>query len=269
MTNTPDGGPIKDSGAAFALLTQSTLAELPDWLDNARQTGAAALIDKEVGWTSFDVVGKLRNCTRIKKVGHAGTLDPLATGLLILCFGKATKSLQHFQAQNKRYEAIIKLGATTQTYDAEGAEENVCDVQHITPDMISEAISAFEGAIDQAPPMFSAVKKNGVPLYKLARKGQTVERATRRVFIDSIKVRSYETPLLSLSIQCSKGVYIRTLAHDIGAKLGTGAYLSALRRTGIGSYSVDDAPTVHQVVDAVRNTSAPDIDHQLNDPVAT
>jgi tRNA pseudouridine55 synthase len=236
------------------LLTRDTLNEYERWTEAARETGAVALIDKERGWTSFDVVAKLRGITRIKKIGHAGTLDPLATGLLIVCLGKMTKSIESFQAQRKAYRAVIKLGATTATDDAEAAEENITSVAHLTNHDIAASVQAFVGEIQQVPPMFSALKQNGVPLYKMARKGRTVERPARTVSIYNISVCSLELPFVTLDVECSKGTYIRSLARDIGERLGTGAYLYGLRRTAIGEYLVEHAVTLADIRQAAAAT---------------
>jgi tRNA pseudouridine55 synthase len=232
------------------LLTKQTLASFADWLHHARDNaseGSAVLVDKEKGWTSFDVVAKLRGMTRIQKIGHAGTLDPLATGLLIVCLGKATKSIDMFQQQTKGYYAVVKLGATTKTDDAEAEEEHCTSTAHLTEEQIVGVAQGFVGTIEQIPPMFSAIKKNGVPLYKLARKGQEIERAPRQVTVDTIVVERVELPFVTLQITCSKGTYIRSLARDIGAALGVGGYLADLRRTSIGAYSVEDAVAVSDI----------------------
>jgi tRNA pseudouridine55 synthase len=232
------------------LLTKETLASFADWLHHARDTaseGSAVLVDKEKGWTSFDVVAKLRGMTRIQKIGHAGTLDPLATGLLIVCLGKATKSIDTFQQQTKGYYAVVKLGATTKTDDAEAEEEYCTSITHLTEEQIVGVAQGFVGTIEQIPPMFSAIKKNGVPLYKLARKGQEIERAPRQVTVDAIVVERVELPFVTLQITCSKGTYIRSLARDVGAALGVGGYLADLRRTSIGAYLVEDAVAVSDI----------------------
>lgn len=205
------------------------------------------MIDKDMDWTSFDVVAKLRGITKIKKIGHAGTLDPLATGLLIVCCGTMTKQISTFQEQTKRYTTRIKLGATTKTDDAEAEEENVQSTDHLTEASIHEALKKFTGEIAQIPPMFSAIKKNGVPLYKLARKGEEIEREARHVTVYRLEVVSIEMPVLTLNIECSKGTYIRSLARDIGTELGVGGYMAALRRTHIGDFSVENAITIADI----------------------
>lgn len=223
------------------ILSKQTTANAQAWLEEAKTTGATVLIDKAIGWTSFDVVARLRNVLHIQKIGHAGTLDPLAEGLLIICCGKATKTIDSFQDLEKEYETVVRLGATTETYDSEKPEQNVCDVQHLRVEDIQNAVHSFVGEIDQMPPMYSARKVGGKRLYDLARKGQEVERSTRRVTISEIDILKIELPLLHLRVRCSKGTYIRSLAHDIGQLLGVGAYMASLRRTKIGSYNADDA----------------------------
>ncbi len=229
------------------MLTKTTVDGSEDWLLAAKTDGAALLIDKEIGWTSFDVVARLRTILRIKEIGHAGTLDPLATGLLIVCCGKATKTIESYQDQEKVYETVVRLGATTATYDSEQPEQNVQDVDHLQPEAIAAAVQSFVGEIDQLPPMYSARKVGGKRLYELARKGQEVERSTRRVVIHSIEVLSIELPMIHLRLRCSKGTYVRSLAHDIGQVLGCGAYMYSLRRTMIGDYHVDQALSITDI----------------------
>lgn len=217
------------------------------WLSALSETGGVALVDKDKDWTSFDVVAKLRGIVRMKKIGHAGTLDPLATGLLIVCFGKMTKSINDFQEQTKAYRAVVKLGATTKTDDAEAPEENIVETNGLTHAQIQDVLSGYVGNIKQIPPMFSAIKKNGVPLYKLARKGHEIEREPRSVSIYSIEIESIALPLCTLHITCSKGTYIRSLARDVGSALGVGGYLADLRRTSIGDFSVDNALRISEI----------------------
>lgn len=239
-----------NNSASAPILTRDVLSEpeyYRQWLEDLPTVGGVALIDKGKNWTSFDVVAKLRGITRIKKIGHAGTLDPLATGLLIICFGKMTKSINEFQEQTKIYRAVVKLGATTKTDDAEAPEENNTGTEHLTREQIDSILEQFLGEITQIPPMFSAIKKNGVPLYKLARKGQEIEREARHVRIDAIETESVTVPFCTLNVTCSKGTYIRSLARDIGSALGVGAYLADLRRTGIGTFSVQNAVTLQEI----------------------
>lgn len=216
--------------------------------------GALLLVDKPEGWTSFDVVNKIRgticrvyNLQKIK-VGHAGTLDPMATGLLLICTGKWTTKLSEFQGQDKEYTGVMTLGATTASYDKETPIENHKPIDHITEASIKEATICFVGEIDQVPPIYSAIKVEGRPLYKSARKGQEVEIASRRVSIHQFVIVSVDLPHVNFKVTCSKGTYIRSLVHDMGHVLGCGAYLSALRRTRIGEYKVEDAWMVEELV---------------------
>ena len=209
------------------------------------QTGEMILIDKELNWTSFDVVSKLRNSIKKKlnikkiKVGHAGTLDPLATGLLIICTGKMTKRIDEFLGLNKTYTGKITIGSTTPSYDLETKPNVYYPTDHIDENLIIETAKKFVGKIDQKPPVFSAVKKDGVRLYKLARKGVKVEVEKREIIIHDFLISSINFPEVEFSLTCSKGTYIRSLAHDFGKELGSGAHLSELRRTSIGDYTVD------------------------------
>lgn len=207
--------------------------------------GEVLLLDKPKGWTSFDVVKKVRWLIKTKKVGHAGTLDPLATGLLILCTGKMTKTIDSIQAQEKEYLVEFRLGATTPSYDAEFPPENLKDCSHITREMIMAEIEAFKGAISQLPPQFSAVKVDGKRAYESARAGQTVEIKPRTITVYDYELLEFRAPdWASARIRCSKGTYIRTLVHDLGQRLGVGAYILELRRTRIGDYRVEDAYTI-------------------------
>ena len=209
------------------------------------QTGEMILIDKELNWTSFDVVSKLRNSIKKKlnikkiKVGHAGTLDPLATGLLIICTGKMTKRIDEFSGLNKTYIGKMTIGSTTPSYDLETKPNVYYPTEHINKNLIIETAKKFVGKIDQKPPVFSAVKKDGVRLYKLARKGVKVEVEKREIIIHDFLIISINFPEVEFSLTCSKGTYIRSLAHDFGKELGSGAHLSELRRISIGDYSVD------------------------------
>ena len=211
------------------------------------QTGEMILIDKELNWTSFDVVSKLRNSIKKKlnikkiKVGHAGTLDPLATGLLIICTGKMTKRIDEFSGLNKTYIGKMTIGSTTPSYDLETKPNVYYPTEHINKNLIIETAKKFVGKIDQKPPVFSAVKKDGVRLYKLARKGVKVEVEKREIIIHDFLISSVNFPEVEFSLTCSKGTYIRSLAHDFGKELGSGAHLSELRRTSIGDYSVDNS----------------------------
>jgi tRNA pseudouridine55 synthase len=211
--------------------------------------GEVLLFDKPYGWTSFDLVGKVRNFlsrelkVRRLKVGHAGTLDPLATGLMVLCTGKATKQVESLQAQEKEYIATLKLGATTPSFDCETREDQWFDTDHINMDLFSEKLMEFQGSLEQVPPSFSAVKINGKRAYKHARAGRDPELKPKTIVISNIKLLSFNMPEAIISITCSKGTYIRALARDIGIILGSGAYLTALRRTRSGDFYVENAMT--------------------------
>ncbi len=201
------------------------------------------LIDKPVDWTSHDIVAYLRSVLKIKKIGHAGTLDPFATGLLIVAVGRqATKRIDQFKNQDKTYTVEIELGATTETYDLTGnIKKTAGEIIEPTRERILEILEDFIGAQEQIPPMFSAKKIKGKKLYELARKGIEVERKPSEITIHDIKLLEYNYPNLKLEVKCGTGTYIRTLAHDIGQKLKTGAYCKELRRTEIGKYQVEDA----------------------------
>ncbi|HEY0680583.1 MAG TPA: tRNA pseudouridine(55) synthase TruB [Chitinophagaceae bacterium] len=208
---------------------------------NIFEQGQVLLIDKPLRWTSFDVVRKVRNLIRIKKVGHAGTLDPLATGLLILCTGKFTKRINEYMAQEKEYTGTFTLGAVTPTYDLESEPQEHKGYEHLDENAIHEATLQFIGDIKQLPPAHSAIKVEGKRLYELARKGQEVKLEPRNVSISIFEVTSIKLPVVNFRVVCSTGTYIRSLAFDFGNALQCGAYLSSLRRTRIGSFGVDEA----------------------------
>jgi tRNA pseudouridine55 synthase len=209
------------------------------------EQGQVLLIDKPLDWTSFDVVRKLRRLVRTRKIGHAGTLDPLATGLLILCTGKYTKRINEYMAQEKEYTGTITLGANTPTYDLESEPVAVKDPAYVTPELVSEVIATqFTGVIDQIPPAHSAIKVGGKRLYELARKGKEVKPDPRRITIHTFEITVFRLPVLEFRVVCSTGTYIRSLANDLGAVLGCGGYLSSLRRTRIGQYTVGQALTM-------------------------
>lgn len=198
------------------------------------------LVDKPLDRTSFDMVALFRREFNQKKIGHSGTLDPRATGLLILCSGKKTKMINDFINYDKEYNGIIRIGATTPTFDTESEEENIVSVESITDEMIEEARKKFFGEIVQIPPMHSAVKHKGQPLYKMARKGEVIERKPRNVTVTELTLKRLSETELYFNISCSKGTYIRTLANDIGETLGVGGYLKTLQRTRIGEYKLED-----------------------------
>ena len=205
------------------------------------QTGEALLIDKPKGWTSFQAVRKIRNSIKVKKVGHAGTLDPMATGLLILCTGKKTKEISHFQDLLKVYEGIITLGKSSPSMDAETGITREKPFEDVTEEMILKEKDKFSGRIMQIPPMYSAIKQNGKPLYKLARKGKEVVRKPREVEVYEFDIIKILLPDIHFRIKCSRSTYIRVIANDLGNGLGCGGILSELRRTNIGEYSVEEA----------------------------
>ncbi len=216
--------------------------------------GALLLVDKPKTWTSFDVVKKIRYSLKIKKVGHAGTLDPLATGLLIVATGKYTKKIEEVQSQTKEYNGLICLGKTTPSYDLETEFDSEKDISHLSMDSIEEVVEQFRGEIEQYPPMHSAVKVDGVRAYKKARKNEQVELKPRQVMIHEFSILSWQLPFLEFRIRCSKGTYIRSIANDVGKSLGVGGYLHLLRRTKIGEYSVDDAHDLSSLIDQIKSS---------------
>ncbi|MGB3150143.1 MAG: tRNA pseudouridine(55) synthase TruB [Maribacter sp.] len=209
--------------------------------------GQLLLIDKPLGWSSFQAVNKLKWAIRKKfnlkkiKIGHAGTLDPLATGLLLICTGKFTKKIPEFQGQVKEYTGTITIGATTPSYDLETKIDGTYATGHITEDLILRTVSKFMGEIEQIPPIFSALKKDGKRLYEYAREGKEVPIKTRKVIISEFEITQIKLTKIEFRILCSKGTYIRSIAHDFGKALESGGYLSALRRTKIGDFNVDIA----------------------------
>jgi tRNA pseudouridine55 synthase len=216
--------------------------------------GELLLVNKPYGWTSFDVVGKLRNSFKpLKlKVGHAGTLDPLATGLLIVCTGKMTKQIDTFQAEEKEYTGTMILGATTPSYDMETNPDQRFDIGQLTREQIENACSQFTGDIQQYPPAHSAIKIDGERLYEKARRGEDVELRLRNVTITEFEITRIELPEVDFRVTCSKGTYIRSLVHDFGKALNNGAYLSALRRTRSGNYKIEDASEVMELVSIIK-----------------
>ena len=217
------------------------------WNDDYAK-GKVILIDKPLTWTSFDVVKKIRGSVRISKVGHAGTLDPLATGLLIVCTGKFTKQINTYQAAEKEYEGSFVLGSITDSSDLETKPRNHLDIAYLTPEVIHQATTKFVGEIMQVPPIYSAIKKEGTPAYVLARKGQEVKMEARPITITTFEITSIDLPSINFRVVCSTGTYIRSLAFDFGNELGCGAYLSSLRRTRIGEFSVDRAMEMEQFI---------------------
>jgi tRNA pseudouridine55 synthase len=212
------------------------------------------LVDKPSGWTSHDVVAKIRNHFKFSKVGHGGTLDPLATGLLVVLIGKGTKLSDRIMGGDKVYEGIIHLGITTDSQDADGTILEEKDASHITREQVEAAMQNYLGDIEQIPPMVSAIKKDGVPLYKMARKGQVIEREPRKIHVFEYDVLGFDNPLVTFRVKSTKGTYVRTLAHDLGNDLGVGGSLDALRRTVSGPLSVDKAYTMEEILECDRET---------------
>jgi len=211
---------------------------------NIFEEGKVLLINKPLEWTSFDVVRKIRALIRIKKVGHAGTLDPLATGLLIVCTGKFTKRINEYMAQEKEYTGSFTVGAITSTYDLESEPMERKAYEHLTSEQIIAATTQFKGEVLQVPPIHSAIKVGGKPVYKLARKGADIRLEPRKIFIKEFEVTSIELPVIHFRVVCSTGTYIRSLAHDFGQALSTGAHLSSLCRTRIGNFRLSEAMTI-------------------------
>jgi tRNA pseudouridine55 synthase len=222
---------------------------------NKYEAGQVMLIDKPLDWTSFDVVRKIRSIIKIKKVGHAGTLDPLATGLLIVCTGKFTKKIKEYMGMEKEYTGTFTLGATTPTYDLESIPVEVRDISNITEEQIHEATSCFIGEIQQVPPIHSAIKQGGKPVYLMARKGIDVQLEPRTVTIKSFTIEKIELPVVHFKVVCSTGTYIRSLANDYGQQLTCGAYLSSLRRTRIGEFIASDASSMEEFVTHAKTES--------------
>lgn len=213
---------------------------------NIFEEGQVLLINKPLEWTSFDVVRKIRNTIKIKKVGHAGTLDPLATGMLILCTGKFTKRINEYMAQEKEYTGTITFGATTPTYDLESEPTDFKDYSAVTPEQLQAIAQQFTGDLLQVPPMHSAIKKDGKRVYELARKGITIELEPRKILIKEFEFTKIEMPVAHFRVVCSTGTYIRSLANDVGRAAGCGAYLSSLCRTRIGSFTLDRSMTMDE-----------------------
>src|SRR5690349_3266781 len=215
--------------------------------NQVQDEGRLLLVNKPYEWTSFDVVNKLRFRLKIKKIGHAGTLDPLATGLLIICVGKMTKRIEEFMGMEKEYTGKFVIGQTTPSYDLETEVSEKTDISHITNDQINTATKPFTGSISQLPPVHSAIKIGGKRAYEFARKGKEVELRPREVEVSIFEITSISLPEVSFRIVCSKGTYIRSIARDFGNELGVGAYLSELCRTRIGSFHLKDAQSLDEV----------------------
>ncbi|WP_304234539.1 tRNA pseudouridine(55) synthase TruB [Jiulongibacter sediminis] len=221
-------------------------------MDYFDEQGCVILVDKPLEWTSFDVVNKIRYSGKFKKVGHAGTLDPLATGLLILCAGKKTKQIDTFQAQEKEYTGKLVLGKTTPSVDLETEFDGEFPVEHISEEDLESARQSFTGFIEQTPPVHSAVKVKGKRAYEAARKGEEIKLKSRTVEIKEFDIDTSNFPEVSFRVVCSKGTYIRSLVSDFGKALKSGAYMSELRRTRIGEFSVDDAQDVIELADKIK-----------------
>ena len=214
--------------------------------NNIYSQGQVLLINKPLHWTSFDVIRKIRYLTKTKKVGHAGTLDPLATGLLIICTGKYTKRINEFMAQEKEYSGTITLGATTSTFDRESEAKNFKPIEHITAEQLKITAQSFVGKIMQVPPIHSAIKKDGKRAYELARKGIDVKLEPREITIKEFSIEKIDLPIVYFKVVCTTGTYIRSLANDFGESLGCGGYLSNLCRTRIGAFLNSKAKTIEQ-----------------------
>lgn len=209
--------------------------------------GEILVFHKDLNWTSFDVVNKVRyelcRMMGVKKlkVGHAGTLDPLATGVIVLCTGKATKRIESIQATEKEYVATLKVGATTPSFDLETEEDSTQDYSHVTKELLQEVLSGFIGEIEQVPPVFSAVKVKGKRAFDYARSGEEVKLQAKKIVIHEVEIENFDLPYIKLRVTCGKGTYIRALSRDIGEALNCGAYLTGLERTRVGEYDLDDA----------------------------
>ena len=226
----------------------------PDYVPDFEK-GEIILLDKPIRKSSFDLVYKVRKAVEVQKVGHAGTLDPQATGLVLVCTGRMTKEISNLQLLEKTYTGIISLGKTTPSLDAETEFDSENSFEQVTEKEIFETRDLFLGKITQIPPMYSALKSNGKALYRYARKGVEVERNPREVFVSRFEIKNIDLPDIEFEISCSKGTYIRVIANDFGKKLGCGAYLKKLRRTRIGSFCVDDAFTIDEFREFVNNYS--------------
>ncbi len=218
--------------------------------------GQVLLVDKPLEWTSFDVVAKVRNTIKIKKVGHAGTLDPLATGLLILCTGKFTKKINEYQAREKEYTGTFTIGSVTPTYDLESEPEQFKDYSFVTEELLHATTKQFIGDILQVPPTHSAIKRDGKPVYLLARKGVDVVLEPRPISIREFEITGIDFPVVGFRVVCSTGTYIRSLAHDFGKALGCGAHLSKLCRTRIGEFTLSEARSLEQTLDWIKEMKA-------------
>lgn len=228
-------------------------------LKPVKEMEGVLFVDKPIGITSHDVVYRLRRKLQMKRIGHAGTLDPMATGLLIMLVGKATKISQYLISLDKVYEGEVTLGVTTNSQDAEGEVMETRPVPPLTADQVRAAMQGFMGDQYQTPPMFSAIKVEGVPLYKLARQGEEIEREPRFIRVSAFELLSFDSPKLTFRLHCTKGTYVRTVAHDLGQKLGCGGHLSALRRTASGKFTIAQCTTL----DEIEKLPLPEIEKKL------
>jgi len=217
------------------------------------EEGSLLLVNKPKSWTSFDVVNKLRYLLKIKKIGHAGTLDPLASGLLLIGVGKYTKKLESLQGLDKTYEGIIEIGKTTPSFDLETPFDSSSDYMHVTPQQIAVAVEALTGELDQIPPIYSAIKVNGQRAYKSARKNEIIELKSRKIKVYKFEITRVHLPEIHFRVVCSKGTYIRSLAKDLGEKLGVGGYLKELVRTRVGGYKLENAFQLEQLVGQINS----------------
>ena len=229
--------------------------------------GEFLLVDKPIDWTSFDVIKKIKVLFNVKRVGHAGTLDPKATGLLIICTGNKTKSLDSFQNEQKEYTGTFEVGARTPSFDSETAVIETRDFSHVDAELLEHAIRTFIGTILQTPPMYSAAKVDGKPLYVYARRGKNVDRSPKEVTIHDFQITGMSLPMVNFKIVCSKGTYVRTLAEDLGKELGCGCTLRSLRRTQIGSWRVENAYSIGDLINLRRTLeSRREQPHEIGEP---
>ena len=222
---------------------------------NTFEEGKVILIDKPLHWTSFDVIKKIRNIIKIKKVGHAGTLDPLATGLLIICTGKFTRKINEYMSQEKEYTGTITLGAVTPTFDLESEPQHHKDFKDVTLDLVHQKVDQFIGVIQQMPPIHSAIKQQGKPVYLAARKGIEVIMLPRTITIKEFEIIQVDMPSIEFRVVCTTGTYIRSLANDVGEALGCGGYLSSLCRTRIGEFTLSDSMSMEEFQKEVQGNS--------------
>jgi tRNA pseudouridine55 synthase len=259
-----DRGAIIPLSIVFPRAPERPAAAIARALGDEPTKSGILVIDKPKGMTSHDVVKAIRRAASERRVGHAGTLDPMATGVLVVCIGSATRMIEEIQALPKRYGAEVRLGQSTDSYDAEGKVVAESDPSGVTLAQIESALAAFRGRIEQVPPMFSALRHEGERLYDLARRGEEVSREPRRLQVDELRVTAYEPPFLTLEMQVAKGFYVRSLAHDLGQALGCGAHLSGLVRTAIGHFDLSEAERLPRAVEAFVEKWWPAVLHPLD-----